>query len=63
MVVALDPSFTPLVVQRPVQVNFDFESATGIPPSVEVVEWVDNSDPAVPKKIKLYHDGTEYGTF
>ena len=42
---------------------FDFESATGIAPAVEVVEWVEESDPAVPKKIKLHHDGTEFGTF
>lgn len=43
--------------------NFDFECATGIAPAVEVVEWVEDSDPAVPKKIKLHHDGTEFGTF
>lgn len=42
---------------------FDFESATGIAPAVEVLEWADDSDPAVPKKIKLHHNGTDFGTF
>jgi hypothetical protein len=43
--------------------NFDFESASGIAPAVEVVEWVEGTDPHVPKKIRLYHDGMEYGIF
>ena len=43
--------------------SFDFESATGIAPAVEVVEWVEDTDPTEPKKIKLHHNGTEFGTF
>ena len=43
--------------------NFDFESATGIKPGVEVVEWVEDTEPTEPKKIRLHHNGTEFGTF
>ena len=43
--------------------NFDFESATGIKPGVEVVEWVEDTDPKQPKRIRLHHNGTEFGTF
>ncbi|WP_049996399.1 DNA replication complex subunit Gins51 [Halococcus sediminicola] len=43
--------------------NFDFRSATGIAPDVEVVEWVEDTDPKQPKKIRLYHNGTDYGVF
>jgi len=43
--------------------SFDFESATGIAPAVEVVEWVEDTEPHEPKKIKLHHNGTEFGTF
>ena len=43
--------------------SFDFESATGIAPAVEVVEWVEDTEPTEPKKIRLHHNGTDLGTF
>lgn len=53
-------------IEEATEDSFDFESATGIAPAVEVLEWKERNDetsPNIPKKIRLHHNGTEYGTF
>ena len=39
--------------------NLTMEEAHGSKPMVEITEFVENTDPAVPKEVKIYHGDFE----